>query len=248
MTQRSAFNDHFSDGSAEYAENRPGYPDVLYRFLAEQCANQRLALDCATGNGQAAIGLSAYFDHIIATDASEEQIAAAISNPKIDYRVATAEHSGLAANSVDLITVAQALHWFDQARFFAEAERVLHPGGLLASWCYAICRVSDDCDALVMRLYEDLVGSYWPVERHYIDSRYATIAFPRPRLAAPEFEMRVDWSVQRMLGYLRTWSACKRYIDERGEDPVSIIEPELTKAWGGVRPVSWPVTVVACRF
>lgn len=249
MTNEAVFKDHFSDQSAQYAKYRPDYPRELFRFLAEKCQGHELALDCATGNGQSALGLSHYFSQVIATDASEAQIASAMPSPGVSYRVAAAENSELQAQCVDLLTVAQALHWFDHPRFFAEARRVLRPCGLLASWFYKLCLVNADCDVTVNRLYEEVVGGFWPPERHFIEADYTNIEFPGTHIDVPEFQMHVDWRVQDMLGYLRTWSACNRYEKLRGADPVSIIEPELTAAWGSVvRRVSWPLTVIACRL
>jgi len=249
MTNGAVFKDHFSDQSAQYARYRPDYPRELFRFLAGNCQGHELALDCATGNGQSALGLSHHFLRVVATDASEAQIASATPSPKVSYRVAAAENSELQAQCVDLLTVAQALHWFDHPRFFAEARRVLRPDGLLASWFYKLCFVNVDCDAAVYRLYEEIVGEFWPPERRFIDADYTNIEFPETCIDVPKFQMHVDWTVQDMLGYLRTWSACNRYEKQRGADPVSIIEPELTMAWGtAVRRVSWPLTVKACHL
>jgi len=243
------FKDHFSEQSADYARHRPRYPEALFAFLAGLTARHALAWDCATGNGQAAIALSAHFERVIATDASGAQIDAALAHPGVSYRVAPAEASGLDAHSIDLITVGQALHWFDHARFFAEARRVAAPGGILAAWCYELCEVSAACDAVVGTLYTDIVGDYWPPERRLIEARYADIEIPGTPLEAPRFAMRLDWSAADMLGYLRTWSACKRYQADRGDDPVARIEAELRAAWGDVlRPVSWPLTVRVVRL
>jgi len=238
------FKDHFSEQSADYARHRPRYPEDLFAFLAGLTARHALAWDCATGNGQAAIALSAHFERVIATDASAAQIDAALAHPGVSYRVAPAEASGLDAHSIDLITVGQALHWFDHARFFAEARRVAAPGGILAAWCYELCEVSAACDAVVATLYADIVGAYWPPERRLIEARYADIAMPGTPLEPPRFAMHLDWTVADMLGYLRTWSACKRYRADRGDDPVAHIEADLRAAWGAARrPVSWPLTV-----
>jgi SAM-dependent methyltransferase len=243
------FKDHFSEQSPEYARHRPGYPDELFRFLASCARRHTLAWDCATGNGQAAVALSKYFDNVVATDASAGQIGAAIEHPCVDYRVATAEVSRLDDASVDLVTVGQALHWFDTTRFFAEVERVLVPGGVLAAWCYELCTVNDRCDAIVVELYTDIVGKFWPPERRLIEARYAAIEMPGTRIDTPKFSMAVDWSVGDMLGYLRTWSACNRYREKYGADPVSLIESALRDAWSDdVRKVTWPVTLLVRRL
>jgi len=242
------FKDHFSAQSTGYARHRPHYPPELFAYLAG-LGGRKLAWDCATGNGQAAVALAAHFERVVATDASRAQIDAAIAHPGVGYRVATAEESGLPSDSADLVTVGQALHWFDTARFFAEASRVLAAGGCVAAWCYELCDVSPDCDAVVQRLYTGIVGPFWPPERRLIEERYAGIEFPGTAIAAPEFEMGTRWAVDDMLGYLRTWSACQRYRRQHGEDPVELIEDELRAAWGtATRAVRWPLTVRVSRF
>ncbi|HZD52854.1 MAG TPA: class I SAM-dependent methyltransferase [Woeseiaceae bacterium] len=239
----SSFKDHFSGHAESYAAYRPGYPGGLFDFLAACCERRRHAWDCATGNGQTAIRLTRYFERVTATDASGAQIEAATPHPKIDYRVATAEHSGLSGGSVDLVTVAQALHWFDIERFFAEAVHVLAPGGVLAVWSYGKCTVHPDIDAVVGKLYRDL-DAWWPPERRMVDDRYRGIELPMPAIAAPGFEMTARWSVDAMLGYLRTWSASQRCLRSCGADPVSAVETALRALWdGGERPVCWPLTL-----
>lgn len=241
------FKDHFSAQSAGYARHRPHYPPELFEYLAG-LGGRQLAWDCATGSGQAAIALAAHFDEVIATDASRAQVDAAIAHPGVSYRVATAEDSGLAAGTVDLVTVGQALHWFDIPRFFAEAVRVLAPGGCVAAWCYELCTVSPECDAAVGHLYDDIVAAFWPPERRLIEERYAGIRFPGTGVDAPAFAMSVRWTVDDMLGYLRTWSACQHYRREHGDDPVAQVEEELREAWGkGSRTVRWPLTVRVSR-
>jgi SAM-dependent methyltransferase len=242
------FKDHFSGQSAGYARHRPGYPRKLFDYLAG-LGGRRRAWDCATGTGQAAVALAEDFDEVIATDASRAQIDAAVSHPRVRYRVATAEESGLPAGSVNLVTVGQALHWFDTKRFFAEASRVLVPGGALAAWCYELCRVCPECDRIVRRLYSEIVGPYWPPERRLIEERYARIEFPGTGLAAPAVAMNARWTVDDMLGYLRTWSACHRYRREQGHDPVGRIEDELRAVWGAEpRTARWPLTIKVARL
>lgn len=180
---------------------------------------------------------------MIATDASAAQIEAAKRHPKVEYRVAAAEDSGLADGSVDLLTVAQALHWFDIPRFFEEALRVLASGGVLAVWTYELCTVNPGIDATVQRLYED-VDAWWPPERRIVEDQYRGIELPVPALVSPAFEMTTHWSVDAMLGYLRTWSACQRSLRDRGADPVSAIQDTLRRRWGsGERAVRWPLVV-----
>ncbi len=248
MRPRPDFKDHFSAQSRGYARHRPHYPPGLFAYLAGLGA-RKLAWDCATGNGQAAIALAAHFERVVATDASRAQIDAAIAHPGVSYRVATAEESGLPSDSASLVTVGQALHWFDTARFFAEAARVLVAGGCVAAWCYELCHVSPTCDAIVERLYTGIVEPFWPPERRLIEERYARIDFPGTAVAAPGFEMGTQWTVDDMLGYLRTWSACQHYRRQHGEDPVELIEDDLRTAWGSAtRAVRWPLTVRVSRF
>ncbi len=248
MPAGSSFKDHFSAQSAGYARHRPHYPRALFEYLAG-LGRCRRAWDCATGSGQAAVALADFFEAVIATDASQAQIDAAFSHPRVRYRVAAAEESGLPEDSVDLVTVGQALHWFDTGRFFDEASRVLVSGGVLAAWCYELCRVSPDCDRIVRRLYSDIVGTYWPPERRLIEERYARIEFPGSVLAAPALAMNTTWTVEDMLGYLRTWSACQRYRREQGSDPVERIDGELRAAWGAApRTARWPLTVKVVRL
>jgi SAM-dependent methyltransferase len=213
------------------------------QFLADCCEERRVAWDCATGNGQTALALTAYFARVIATDASAAQIDAAKPHPEIEYRVARAESSGLAQHSIDLITVSQALHWFDIDRFFDEAMRVLVPGGVLAAWSYELCIVEPAIDAQILALYQE-IDEYWPAERRIVETRYRDIELPMPAIAAPEFEMTAVWTADSMLGYLRTWSACQRYLRERGVDPVSAIEEPLRAFWGQrPRQVRWPIAM-----
>jgi SAM-dependent methyltransferase len=241
------FPDHFSGHAGDYAEYRPQYPEALYRFLTDNCQQHELAWDCATGNGQAALSLAGYFEHVLATDASPEQIVAATAHPDISYSVAAAKSSGIAAASVDLVTVAQALHWFDTEAFFAEATRIVKPGGLLAAWCYQKSSVEADIDPVLDAMFDE-VEDYWPPERDIVMNCYRDIVFPWPEIEVPPISMIEDWTVEQMLGYCRTWSASQRYQEDRGIDPVAAHESELRHAWGEVtRAVNWPLTIRVAR-
>lgn len=238
------FKDHFSGHAADYAAYRPGYPAALFTWLATVAPARRLAWDCGTGNGQAALQAVEHFESVVATDPSAEQLANAAPHPRVAYRVASAEDSGLESGSVDLITVAQALHWFDFDRFYAEAGRVLVPGGVLAAWTYTLPRVSPEIDPLVDRLGFEIAGPYWPPERRWVDEEYRTIPFPLAEIAAPRFETEERRSFDRFWGYLGTWSAVRRYAKETGRDPRDEIRDDLTAAWGPPeteREVRWPV-------
>jgi SAM-dependent methyltransferase len=211
---------------------------------------RELAWDCATGSGQAAIGLARRFERVIATDASPQQIAAANAvapHPRVEYRVAPAEASGLDAGSADLVTVAQALHWFDLPAFYAEARRVLRPQGLLAAWSYGHPVLGEpQADAVFQRFYAETVVPYWPPERALVDDAYRTIDFPFEELEAPTFEMRTEWPLAALLGYVGTWSATTRFRKARGSDPVPELRRELAAVWGDPetrREISWPLAI-----
>jgi SAM-dependent methyltransferase len=242
----SNFADHFSGHANEYARYRPDYPADLFLWLAKTSPATGLAWDCATGNGQAAQGLADHFEQVIATDASEKQIENAVPHDRVSYRVAPAEDSGLEVSTVDLITVAQALHWFDLDAFYREATRVLKTGGVLAIWSYGLASIRVDVDALIHHLYQDIVGPYWPMERRLVETGYSELTFPFREIEAPAFTMHIDWSLEDLTGYLRTWSAVKRFIQDKGEDPVTLIETELEKAWGNSDAqlkINWPLNM-----
>ncbi len=155
-----AFKDHFSGHAGEYAKYRPRYPPALFAKLAEVAPARELAWDCATGNGQAAVALAEVFARVIASDASAKQIENASRQANIEYKVETAEQSSLGAASIDLITVGHALHWFDLAKFYGEAQRVLKPNGIIAAWCYGQRMIAPDIDRVFNRYYRDVVGPY----------------------------------------------------------------------------------------
>ncbi len=241
----ATFKDHFSRQADSYAKYRPHYPPELFEYLASVAPGRELAWDCGTGNGQAALGLAPYFSRVVATDASAEQLSNAFQHEKVAYRMAPAEDSGLDAASVDLITVAQALHWFDLPRFYAEAEWVLKSGGVLAAWAYILCRISPEVDEIVDRFYFEGVGPYWPKERKLVDDGYTSIPFPFDELQPPAFTIELSWSLPDLLGYLRTWSPTKIFIERNGYDPVEGIESDLREAWGEPEDVQkrtlWPI-------
>lgn len=245
------FYDHFAKIARQYADSRPSYPAALFDWLAAQCNRHELAWDCAAGSGQASLSLAQHFQRVIATDASAAQITQAIAHPRIVYHVATAEDSGLKARSADLVTVAQALHWFDVNRFYAEVRRVLKPGGVLAVWSYGVLQVEGkEVDARVQRFYHEEVGPYWPPERHHVETGYRELAFPFALIDAPAFAMQLDWNLEQLLGYFRSWSATAAYSAARGSDPVAVIEQDLRTCWGDPaqpRTVTWPLTLLAGR-
>lgn len=245
-----SFKDHFSAQAPDYARYRPAYPAELFAWLAAQAPARDAAWDCGTGSGQAALGLAPHFEHVIATDPSASQLDNAPPHPRVEYRTARAEASGLQAASVDLVTVAQAIHWFDLDRFFAEARRVLKPGGLLAVWTYTLLDIAPEIDTLVSDYYHNIIGPYWPPERRMVDDGYRSLPFPFEEIAAPAFEIRIEWTLQELLGYLRTWSATQRCLKARGIDPCLELAGRLEPLWprsGKRRSVRWPLHLRAGR-
>lgn len=247
------FRDHFATVASHYAAHRPTYPGALFDWLAGQAVAHDMAWDCATGTGQAAVELAERFARVVATDASSAQIEAATPHPNVTYRVAPADASGLPGRSVDLVTVAQALHWFDLDRFYGEVRRVLKPGGLLAVWTYGVFQLEGAgmarVQSLLDRFYYETVGPYWPAERRHVENGYAELAFPFQELAVPRCVMSVDWSLEDLAGYLRSWSATSRYCNANGTDPVAELAAALAPLWGeGCQRVVWPVSIKAGRL
>ncbi len=242
------FKDYFSNHAKLYAAGRPTYPRELFEYLSQITTNHVMAWDCATGNGQTAVSLAKDFDKVIATDASEKQIAAATATSNIEYQVAIAEQTNLARESVDLVTVSQALHWFDIERFFAEVDRVLKPGGVLAVWSYGIHSVTPEIDSLVDELYRFTLNGYWTPERILVEQGYNGISFPYQPLATPDLNLTVEWSQGQLEAYLRSWSATEKYIKDKGIDPVTRLSPRLTQVWQGeVMTIGWPLALFVSR-
>jgi SAM-dependent methyltransferase len=238
------FQDHFSAQAERYTRFRPRYPRSLFEFLATLPARTERAWDCGTGNGQAAVALAEFFEEVVATDPSAQQIAHAEQHPRVRYLVAAAEHAPLADESVDLVTVAQALHWFDLEGFYAEVRRVARPGGIVAAWGYALLAITPEIDQVVRHLYSDVLGRYWPPERRVTETRYATVAFPFRELPGPTLEMTAQWNLDELVGYVGTWSSVQQYVKRHAANPLSQVRDELGAAWGSpqrVRRVTWPL-------
>jgi len=238
------FKDHFSGQAADYAKFRPRYPPKLFHHLASLAPRQGCAWDCATGNGQAAIGLAAHFQRVIATDASAQQIENAERHERVVYFVAPAENSGIELESIDLIMVAQALHWLDREEFFSEAKRVLKNGGILAVSNYNFLKIAPGIDDIIKKFYCETTGPFWPPERELVESDYASIELPFPELPPVQFEMIAHWTLPQLLGYLRTWSATQKFIAARKFDPVESLADELREVWKNpeqTREIKWPL-------
>lgn len=240
----SAFKDHFSSQATDYARFRPNYPAELFAWLAGIAPARGTAWDCGTGSGQAAVGLAAHFEQVIATDPSRKQLDHAEPHPRVDYRVASAEVSLLDTASIDLVTVAQAIHWFDLDKFYAEAKRVLKPGGIIAAWTYTLLDVEAGIDELLTDCYKNVVGPYWPPERRMVDDRYRTLPFPFEPIGSPAFEIRTEWSRGDLLGYLGTWSATQAYMKAKGVDPLVEFSRRLALLWPDpalIKTLRWPL-------
>jgi SAM-dependent methyltransferase len=237
------FKDHFSRQAADYAKFRPRYPREMFEYLGAVAPRYKLAWDCGTGNGQAAVQLAEVFDRVIATDASDKQIANAQPHDRVEFRVAPAENSGIESETLDLIMVAQALHWFDLDRFYAEVRRVLKPDGVLAASAYNLLQIEPAIDEIVNRYYYDVVGPFWPPERALVET-FAELPFPFLEIQMPSFQMTAQWTVEQLLGYFRSWSATQRFMAAKGEDPLEQIRDELRGLWGAPgqsRQVTWPL-------
>jgi SAM-dependent methyltransferase len=240
----AAYKDYFSGHASDYATFRPHYPPALFEWLARQCGDHDCACDCATGNGQAAIALTPHFRTVIATDASAAQLTEAPSHPQVTYQVTLAETTPLPSASVDLVTVAQAVHWFNLDRFYREVQRVLKLGGVIALWCYGVPTFQDEAlDSLMMEFYGQTLETYWAPERQLVEAGYRTLAFPFEEISVPPFVMRVDWNLAALMGYIYTWSATQAYQSATQRNPLVAIFPAWEAAWGNgdCRSLSWPL-------
>lgn len=241
-----SFEDRFAFAASAYSTYRPRYPSELFDWLRRRMPAARRVWDCATGSGQAATELAARFDVVIATDASLAQLAHADGTNVPLYMAMTAETCAIATRSIDLVTVAQALHWFDREAFFAEARRVLVPGGMLAIWSYGLPTVAPAIDEVLRDFHDVEVGPYWSPDRRLVESGYEGVELPFIEEPTPLIAMQARWTLAQLGGYLSTWSAVGKYRTVTGADPVPRILRALAERWGGPddeRVVSWPLTL-----
>ncbi|RDI59279.1 class I SAM-dependent methyltransferase [Microvirga subterranea] len=227
-----SFKDHFSTRSADYATYRPTYPPAVADYLASLCAHPDVALDVGCGTGQLSVLLAERFGRVIATDASAQQIETAQQHAGVEYRVAPAERSGLPDASVDLVTAAQAAHWFDLPAFYGEVKRIGKPGSVLALITYGVVQADSEIGPLIQHFYKDVVGSYWPPERKHVESGYRDFDFPFREFQAPPLAIEVSWRAADLIGYADTWSAVREAEKALGRQPIEDFRRDLLRAWG----------------
>jgi len=242
------FRDHFSHDPAGYAAHRPTYPPELLEFLSRESPARELAWEAGCGSGQLSLLLAKRFERVLATDASAQQIEAATAHPRVEYRVAVAERSGLPAHAADLVVAAQAAHWFDLERFYAEAQRVGKAGALLALVSYGKTRVDAELDTRIDAFHDRTLLGHWPPERADVVDGYARLPFPFERLAVPALAIVREWGSDEFLAYVRTWSGVTALLKAGRGAELERFEADLRRAWTGRRAVRWPLTVLAARL
>ncbi len=223
--------DYFSGHSKEYAAFRPSYPIEMYQFIFHHVKNKSCAWDCATGNGQVALYLADHFDAVHATDISQQQLDNAHQSNNIFYSTCPAEKSNFEENIFDLITVAQALHWFSVDKFYSEVRRTARQKAVLAVWGYALLSIDPAIDALFLDFYHNTTGPYWDEARKLVENEYRDIPFPFEQIATPRFYIQVNWSLDQFAGYLSTWSATQKFIRVKGFNPVDQFKVSLKSLW-----------------
>lgn len=235
--------DNFSERAKTYSKFRPVYPENLYNFIYSHIETFDSVWDCGTGNGQVAVELSKKFNKIFATDISDAQLAESTPKLNIFYSNVRAEKTDFPDNSFDLITVAQAYHWFDQRAFLTEAKRVAKPNGILAVWGYNLLKINPEIDDMIRNFHDNTVGDYWNPERKIVDDNYEHILFMKDEIVVPQFEITTEWKFEQLIGYLTSWSAVNNYQKSTGQNPIELIEPKLAKVWGNKEtyPVKFPL-------
>lgn len=236
--------DRFSGHADLYQQYRIDYPAELYNYLLSFVTHRQRAWDCATGNGQVAAELANFFAEVEGTDISQNQLSKAVQRPNIRYHLCPAEHTPFPDQHFDLVTVAQALHWFDVDAFHLEVRRVTKPDGIIAEWMYGLASVNDTIDPLIQDFYRNRVGPYWDPQRRHIDDNYSRLAFPFSDVQQHSFTIHRHWTAGRFLNYLRTWSSVQNYIRQHEQDPVDYLTEDFTEQWGDEeKDVRFPVTL-----
>lgn len=239
----NTFKDNFSKHAEVYVKFRPTYPKKLFEFLQGLTGEHKLAWDCGTGNGQSAIKLTDYYGKVYATDPSQEQIKNAIHHERIVYKIESAENPrSIADNSVDLITVAQAIHWFDFDKFYGQVKRVLKTKGIIAVWAYGIPMINEELDSIIKDFHDNIVGEFWLPENKMIENEYSTIPFPFDEIKTPDFFIQKKVTISEIIGHLRTWSATQKYIDKHNENPLEPLALKLKEQWKDIeteKEIKW---------
>lgn len=223
----------FNKQASQYAQFRPNYPKELFQYLATITPAHNLAFDAGTGSGQCAVDLAHIFDHVVASDMSAEQISQATPRDNISYFVAPAHESNQPSQSVDLITVATAIHWFNFEAFYLEAKRILKPEGIIAAWAYGWHQCEDpEISKIFFHIGQQILMPFWSPQPKLIWDGYRSIPFPFQELKPPSFSMTVDWTLAELIGYISTWSASQKFLDEKGHHPVQSCFEDLLRLWG----------------
>ncbi|MDT0646572.1 methyltransferase domain-containing protein [Zunongwangia sp. F260] len=240
--------DNFSTKSADYAKFRPVYPQEVYDFIEKQLPQKQKAWDCGTGNGQVAAELAKFFEKVSATDISEQQLSHAPKMPNIDYSGQPAESTNFPDDHFDLVTVAQAIHWFKFNEFYKEVKRVLKPGAIIAIFGYGLFKSNPETNKVIDHFYRNIIGEYWDPERRYLDEEYKTIPFPFKEIKTPKISLQLHWSYDQLIGYLKTWSAVKHYEKANGRNPVDLIAEDLKQAFGENGEITYPILFRMGKF
>lgn len=241
----------YSPYARNYAQSRPRYPEELFEYLVSLSADHQVAWDCATGNGQAALSIVKYFDKVIATDVSSEQIKNAVTHRQIEYRICKAEESGIVGNSVNLTTVASAVHWFNLPLFFKEVRRVSVPGAVLAVWTYHVGYIEPPFDKLFLRFYREILSPYFGEGARLVDNKYSSLILPGQEIDSKDFFVSVEWKLSDLFNFIDSWSGTQEYKKVNGKNPVYIIENELRDLWGDpdeIHTLRWPVFIKISRL
>lgn len=236
----------FNQGGKAYARFRPEYPPELAGFLASLAPQKTQAVDVGCGTGQLTQLLSRHFDQVMGLDPSADQIDNATTVANIEYRCATAERLLVADASTALVTAAQAAHWFDLPRFYAEARRIMVPGGVLALISYGVLDLEPSLNERFQHFYWHEIGQYWPPERKLVDTGYATIEFPFEEITPPAMRICLSWSLPEFLGYISTWSATRSAREAGNEDVLQKFASDLSALWGDSetrRTITWPINM-----
>ena len=223
--------DNFSKQAVDYSKFRPQYPQEMIEYIISFVNNKSTALDIATGNGQVAHKLSAYFKKVYATDISQKQLDNAIQVENVIYSKEPAENTSFENQKFDLIVVAQAVHWFDFEAFYKEIYRILKPEGIFAVMGYGLFSTNKDSDKILRHFYYNIIGPYWDAERKYLDENYETISFPFEEIPAKKFENQFTWTFETLIGYLQTWSSVQHYISKNKQNPIDLIYDDLKVSW-----------------